>query len=152
MKAVKKNTPTVTERLLSVTDLLRGRQYLLVTLDMTHRGFLGAAHLSPTAVLAINICLPHSNGSPDRVILWSRWFEMRKMTAITLHTFQNKIQNKKQKPEGENKRFRNIKGILIVPKSAGLFLINLDDVLVLHAQLRWANSRTQQRGFYCFVN
>lgn len=45
-KRKNKNPPTVTQRLLSVTDLLRGRQYLLVALDTTDSDFLGAALLA----------------------------------------------------------------------------------------------------------
>jgi len=45
---------------------------------------------------------------------------------------QNKIQKKKRK-----KGVRNVGG-LIIPKSAGLFLIHLNDVFVLHPQLFWS--------------
>lgn len=46
-----------------------------------------------------------------------------------VHTYKIKYKIRKKK-----ERFRNAGG-LILPKSAGLFLINLDDVLVLHPQL-----------------
>lgn len=36
--------------------------------------------------------------------------------------------------EKKKKRFRNSAG-LIIPKSTSLFLINLDDILILHPQL-----------------
>lgn len=82
--------------------------------------------LSFSSSLPQSVHLPVlTHGSPDRVGFDPDGLKLNKITYIYI---QNKIQNKKKK------RFRNAGG-LIIPKSAGLFLINLDDVLVLHPQL-----------------
>lgn len=93
---------------------------------------------SPRPYLSLFTFLPsHMEALIESVLIQMVWNWTKIRTYI-----QNKIQNKKKK-----KRFRNAGG-LIIPKSAGLFLINLDDVLVLHPQLTWTNSR----GETCFSN
>lgn len=79
----------------------------------------------------------HMEALIESVLIQMVWNGTKIRTYI-----QNKIQNKKEK----KKRFRNAGG-LIIPKSAGLFLINLDDVLVLHPQL----SRAQNRNTFRLV-
>lgn len=55
------------ERFLGATDLLKGRQYLSVTLDTIHNSFWELPYLSPTAASGVNnIHPPHINGSPDK--------------------------------------------------------------------------------------
>ena len=114
--------------------------YLRATLTVNNMS-IPALH-RPRDPLSSSSSVPQSvhlsaltHGSPDKSRFWSRWFE----TEQKIRTYiQNKIQNKKKK------RFRNEED-LIIPKSARLFLINLDDVLVLHPQLTWTHSRGETR-------
>lgn len=91
------------------------------------------------------------HGSPDSesLVIQMVWNENK--NKITYIQFKIKYKIRKKKEKNNNKDLE-IRGGLIVPKSAGLFLINLDHVLVLHPQLPRTHSRDRQisvRGNIC---